>query len=133
MTVNPATVTALINATLRRHRADLTRLVSDPSSQSWAMRHVVSDGLRTMIVVRADLDADLTMTCACVWSDVATDLGRHRHDEEAAYARNLSRLLTQWAVLMPERMGDIGEDEEEWEVLPLEEPSRVPEPEKVSA
>lgn len=138
-TTDPAaTVTELINATLRRHRADLTHLVSDPASQTWAMRHVVADGLKTLITVRADLDADLTLECACVWANHATDLGAHRHDEEAAYARNLSRLLTQWACLMPERDGDIGEpltteegDEEpltvptEWPV-PVEEPVGVP-------
>lgn len=119
MNPNPAHVTAVKADCLAR----LSALLGDPSRSTHTMRHVLADALSTINACMGADDPDVTMTAGEVWMNVARELAALRMDEEAHVAADVAGHLVLWATT---RMGDIGEDEEEWEVLPETVPEREP-------
>ena len=105
-------------------KADRDRLAAELGNPngSHQLRRVLVDGCRTMTAVERGMDPDDAILFADAWREVAKDLRHKREKASANYADALAVLLTTWAI----RMGDIGEDQEEYEFEPIEVPEVVP-------
>src|SRR5690606_18163504 len=96
-------------------------LLANPAS-SWMLTGLIARGLRDMRNVR-QMTADDTLDLAADWSRIVVIERATGRDDEAAHAARMVTRLTLWGTTV---MGDIGEEEEEWEVLPRAEPATTP-------
>lgn len=123
MTTTPAARAVVAYAEMCTYKSTLRTLVAADlgnAHSTWEWREIRTEALRTMALLQRphQWTVESLTLLASAWGELA-DLYSH---DEAAFASRFAALLSSWAV----RCGDIGTDEEEWEMVPFEEPVTTP-------